>query len=176
MNGCSNKPLCVDSVEATAVCLKLLPAGCSKIRAVRTITTTAVGCTRVVTYSALDPAYNPLVGYTMADEVPCGTGENLPFDCGTGGVTSIGAAGTIAAANTVQNLLAAAARKGYAILNTHATAELWIRNGAAAAIGTGFNLKAGDYYEFPQDIGSYDGVVTIISSTVNATFYVEEYK
>jgi len=36
-----------------------------------------------VTYSALDPAYNPLVGYTMADEVPCGTGENLPFDCGT---------------------------------------------------------------------------------------------
>ena len=95
---------------------------------------------------------------------------------GTGGVTSIGAAGTIAAANTVQNLLAAAARKGYAILNTHATAELWIRNGAAAAIGTGFNLKAGDYYEFPQDIGSYDGVVTIISSTVNATFYVEEYK
>ena len=83
MNGCSNKPLCVDSVESTAVCLKLLPAGCSKIRAVRTVTTTAAGCTRVVTYTALDPAYNPLTGYTMADEVPCGNGENLPFDCGT---------------------------------------------------------------------------------------------
>lgn len=82
MNGCSNKPLCVDSVESTAVCLKLLPAGCSKIRAVRTVTTTAAGCTRVVTYTALDPVYNPLTGYTMADEVPCGNGENLPFDCG----------------------------------------------------------------------------------------------
>lgn len=106
---------------------------------------------------------------------PDGT-ASLNMATGAGGVTSTGVAGTITAANTVQNLLAAAARKGYAILNTHATAELWIRNGAAAAIGTGFNLKAGDYYEFPQDIGSYAGVVTIISSTINATFYVEEYK
>jgi len=87
MNGCSYKPLCVDSTEEVAVCLKLKPAGCSKIRAIRTVTTTAVGCTRVVTYSALDATYNPLTGYTMADEVPCGTGENLPFDCGTSSTT-----------------------------------------------------------------------------------------
>ena len=85
MNGCSYKPLCVDSTEEVAVCPKLKPAGCSKIRATRTTTTTttAVGCTRTVTYSALDPAYNPLVGYTSADEVVCGNGENLPFACAT---------------------------------------------------------------------------------------------
>ena len=74
---------CRDETLVTQVCLALKPGQCSKIRAAKTVTTTSIGCTRTVTYVALDAQYNPLTGYTDSDEVECGNGEHMPFACGT---------------------------------------------------------------------------------------------
>ena len=81
MNGCSPHGKCRDERIVTSVCLALKPTQCSKIRAVKTVVSVAASCTTTVTYEALDPAYNPLIGYGVGDEVACGNGENLPFDC-----------------------------------------------------------------------------------------------
>ena len=87
---------CVASVRIQTVCLVLNPARNSKIKATRT-TTILADCSETVTYVAEVASYNPRTGYTRVDEVPCGTGEFIPFSSGN-------IAGDATAANQVLQL------------------------------------------------------------------------
>jgi hypothetical protein len=90
---------CKPGSNQQTVCLLLKPDGNSKIRATRTITV-AEDCTETFEYEAQVDSYNPLTGYSRADEIACGDGASIPF-APLGGGGGGGGGGDATAANQV---------------------------------------------------------------------------
>lgn len=176
---------CVASVRAQTVCLVLKPARNSKIKATRT-TTILADCSETVSYAAIVSSYNPLTGYTKDDEVPCGTGEFIPFDpvgggssggggtgltdaqlratpvpiSGTVAITGGGGGSSVAALGTQLLTNAAVATTGIGVTNIPKGIRTFQASGTVSS-GTGaaqINIE-----------GSLDGVAWDVIGTINLT-------
>jgi hypothetical protein len=84
--------------------------------------------------------------------------------------------GTITAANTAQNAIAAnASRRGFSVQNLHATDPLYFNQSGTATTGAGSTkLAAGAYFESPVGAAGV-AAVSVLSATAGLAFTAKEW-
>ena len=127
---------CTPSSRTEAVCLVLKPGANSKIAATRT-TTVAADCTQVDTYVAKQAAFNPLTGYTRADEVACGDGSSVPYASATNTAASSPPTAGTAVASRIEVTAAGTIAAGKQSIT-------FVNVGTTAATVLGANLNANE--------------------------------